>query len=92
MKYDNRKHKRLALQFKVEICHPEHGKRYFVSSNLSDGGLFILTSEFFPVQIGEVVTVQLANQIGDVDEEPPITTMKVVHINPRGVGLEFIEP
>ncbi len=56
---ERRKHNRHAVQARVKLYHPEFGAVDGVSSNISDGGVYVEVAEMPAVRPGEAVKMVL---------------------------------
>jgi len=84
---NQRQHIRTKLRAAVKLSHPKVGDLKLQTSDISDGGAYIL-SEGNPLpNIGEIVHVQVLGMGGD---EAPLVKMKIVRNDSRGIGLEFV--
>jgi ribosomal protein S12 len=86
---NRRKSIRTKLQAKVRLSHPEVGDVHLHTSDISDGGAYILSDGNPLPEVGEVVEVQVQ---GIGSGEAPVVKMRIVRIDNQGVGLEFIDP
>jgi len=72
---------------RVRVIHPSFGEIMTRTVDISDGGASLSLDEWAPPGIGEKVKVQ----VQDLPMEAPIVEMRIVHIGPESVGLEFTE-
>jgi c-di-GMP-binding flagellar brake protein YcgR len=82
-----REHVRTKLRAEVKVSHPKLGDLKLHTSDISDGGAFILAEGNTMPNVGEIVKVQVQG-IGGGDA--PILNMRIVRIDKDGIGLEFI--
>lgn len=85
---NKRKHVRTKLRADVKMCHSELGELDLHTGDVSDGGAYILSEGKTVPSIGAVVDVQVQGIGGD---NAPVVKMRVVRIDNKGMGLEFIE-
>jgi hypothetical protein len=83
---ERRKHIRIAFRAHVKLVHPVVGEHDVEMRDMSDGGVFLLTTNHDDFPIGEVVRIQAL----DI-EDAPILTARVVRHESTGIGLMFIE-
>lgn len=84
---NQRRHPRVPMSVDVKIYHEGIGEKIVKTKNISDSGLFVLTEPNELPKVGEIVTGSVQGMI----ENPPILNMRVVRIEPEGVGLQFFE-
>lgn len=84
---DKRKHIRTKLSARVRISHTT-GSVDIHTSDISDGGAYILSEGNKLPDIGELVDVQIQ---GMGEGEGPVVKMRIVRIDSQGVGLSFID-
>ena len=83
---DRREHIRTAMSAKVKVVHEELGEFIFSTSDISDGGVFIVVdTEPFAPNLGDTVTVQVQG----LPVPAPILEMVVVRKTNDGYGLQF---
>ncbi len=84
---NKRKHIRTPISVKVKIWHDSIGSAVLTTRDVSDGGVFLIT-EGAPIvpPIGTVLKGQVQGPVEDL----PIVQMKVVRMEPEGVGLKFL--
>jgi hypothetical protein len=83
---ERRKHVRIAFRAHVKLMHPVVGEQDVEMRDMSDGGVFLLTTNRDDFPIGELVRVQAL----DI-EDAPILSARVVRHEPTGIALVFIE-
>ncbi len=83
---ERRQHIRTAFRAHVKLMHPVVGEHDVEMRDMSDGGVFLLTTNRDDFPIGEVVQIQAL----DI-EEAPVLSARVVRHEPTGIGLMFIE-
>jgi hypothetical protein len=83
---ERRKHIRTAFRACVKLMHPVAGEQDVEMRDMSDGGVFVLTTNRDAFPIGEVVQIQAL----DI-EDAPVLSARVVRHEPGGIGLMFIE-
>ena len=77
---------RTRVGLKVKISHPEQGELIATTSNISNGGAFILTPPGFKVAVGTVLEVRLL----EVSQATPVLQMEVVRVEPIGIAVKFV--
>lgn len=83
---DRRQHTRTAMTARVRVVHDGCGEFVFSTSDISDGGLFIvMEDDTFKPQLGDKVTVQVQG----LPVPAPILDMRVVRRTEDGLGLQF---
>lgn len=82
---EQRQHQRTAFRAHVKLMHPEAGEHNVEMRDMSDGGLFLLSTNLHSLPVGTVVHVQ-ALEIADA----PVLAAQVVRHDPAGIGLKFI--
>lgn len=87
MSSESRQHIRTALTSSVKIIHPDTGTIEVKTKDISDGGIYILSTITNLPPIGSQVKVQLI----DTPFEAPVLDMLIVRVDPHGIGLKFIE-
>jgi len=89
-KLDNqRSDSRMPINIQVEITHDSIGTIELRTSNMSNGGIFVIVEGEINLEIGTTVKVKVKGKLGD-GEEPPLVDMEVVRIEPVGIGLKFV--
>ncbi|MGK0441633.1 MAG: hypothetical protein ACJA0N_001434 [Pseudohongiellaceae bacterium] len=84
---DKRRDLRTKFRADVRVSHPTVGDVDVHTSDISDGGAFIL-SEGNPMPgLGEVVQVQVQ---GIGDGEAPVVKMRITRSDKDGIGLENV--
>ncbi len=84
---DNRKYVRTRLTSSVQLTHPDIGSVEVKTRDISDGGIYLLSSITNLPPVGSEVTVQLL----DTPFEAPVLTMRIVRVENNGIGLAFID-
>lgn len=87
MSEENRQHIRTKLISRVKLTHPDTGTIEVKTHDISDGGIYLLSPAADLPPIGSQVQVQLI----DTPFEAPVLEMKIVRVDPKGIGLKFIE-
>jgi len=87
MSSDQRQHIRTKLTSNVKLTHPDTGTMVVKTRDISDGGIYLLSSITNLPPIGSQVKVQLM----DTPFEAPILDMIIVRYEHDGIGLAFIE-
>ncbi len=83
---EKRKDIRTRVALKVKISHPEYGDLTATTSNISDGGAFIITPPGVDIPVGTVLKIQLM----DVAQPVPVLHMQVIRKEPLGIAVKFI--
>lgn len=87
MPEDRRRHPRILVNTEIRVTHPSFGSVVLMSSDLSDGGLFILSNDMAMPPAGEIVEVQ-GLAFGDA---APVLKAKIVRVAPTGIAVEFCD-
>lgn len=86
------KNKRVAvrtkLQAQVKLSHPAVGDVKLRTGDISDTGAYILAEGHAMPGVGECVNVQVQ---GMGSGEAPVVKMRIVRIDNKGIGLEFVD-
>lgn len=79
----------VRTQFRAEInvMHESLGVVSVHTADISDGGVYVLSEGKLVLNMGDIVDVQVQSMPGG---EAPVVTMKVVRVDPDGVGLSFV--
>jgi hypothetical protein len=87
---DNRKSPRRDIILDIELSYPSGDKQIVSTRDISDGGVFLILDQLDRPVLGELVGVKL---VGDSIEKEilPGTDAVVVHQEPQGIGLAFIQ-
>ena len=87
---ENRKYPRRNVTLEVELSYPTGDKQIVHTRDISEGGLFLVLDKLDRPILGELLGVKL---VGDsVDKEVlPGDDAVVVHQEPEGIGLAFIQ-
>ncbi len=85
--HEKRQHLRTAVSIKVRVWHDSIGSVIFTTRDVSDGGVFLITSGDPIPPVGTVVQGQVQGPVDDL----PVVTMEVVRLEPTGIGLRFVE-
>lgn len=84
-----RRHRRMKIPLKLELRHPATGKILVAASDMSDGGVFLVTEETSKLKVGESVLVRtLGLGIRGTETGPPLV-MCVVRKTHEGIGLKL---
>ena len=79
---------RTKLRADVKLSHPEVGDVNLHTGDISDTGAYIFAEGQSLPGVGECVNVQVQGMGG---EAAPVVKMRIVRIDNKGVGLEFID-
>ncbi len=80
----------MPINLQVEVTHESIGTVELRTLNISNGGIFVIVEGELKLDVGERVKVKVKGNLGD-GEEPPIVDMKIVRVEPLGLGLKFLE-
>lgn len=83
-----RKHLRTPLKVKFKIWHDSFGELVVATRDVSDGGVFLVINHHSDMP---AVGTELFGQVQDMMADAPIVRMKVVRMEPMGVGLRFLD-
>ena len=83
---ERRQHIRTAFRAHVKLMHPGVGEFDVEMRDMSDGGLFLLTTRHDDFPIGELVRIQALDL-----EDAPVLTARVMRHEATGIGLMFTE-
>lgn len=84
---DKRRMVRTKLRAAVTLSHPQTGVLRVHTSDISDGGAYILAEGNPMPEVGAIVEVQVQDLPGG---DAPTVRMRVVRADADGVGLEFL--
>jgi len=87
MSSELRQHIRTALTSSVKLTHPDTGTIEVKTKDISDGGIYLLSTITNLPPVGSQVKVQLI----DTPFEAPVLDMIIVRLDPNGIGLKFLE-
>ncbi len=87
MSKKKQKHVRTAFSGKVKVTQSNSNSHSLKLRDISDDGVFLVTTEAQLFEIEEVVEIQIQNMAADA----PILKMKVVRKAEGGYGLMFVE-
>jgi len=87
MIHEKRKYIRTKLTSSVKLSHPDTGTIEVVTKDISDGGIYLITSNSKLPEVGSEVKVQLI----DTPFEAPKLDMKIIRLENIGLGLAFLE-
>jgi len=83
---DKRDNLRTPMKCQVKVTHPNIGEVMVNTRDISDGGLFLLTESIPMPPVGTIVQ----GQVQGMGIEGPILKLKIVRLEPAGIGLKFI--
>jgi hypothetical protein len=83
---EKRKHIRTAFSADVKLIHAAVGELKLTMRDMSDGGVFLFSTELAELPLGALVQIQAL----DV-EDAPLLNAVIVRREPAGVGLQFVE-
>lgn len=84
---NQRKHLRTPLKVKFKIWHDSVGEMLVATRDVSDGGVFLVINQLEAIP---PVGTELFGQVQGLMADAPIVRMKVVRVEPMGVGLRFL--
>jgi len=87
MSKELRQHVRTSLTSRIKLTHPDTGTIEVKTKDISDGGIYILSTINNLPPVGSQVKVQLI----DTPFEAPVLDMIIVRHEPNGIGLKFLE-
>lgn len=85
---NKRDHLRTPLKVQLRIDHPVHGQLMVMTRDISETGVFVVVDD---AQNLLQVDEEVSGQVQGLPIEAPILKMKVVRVEPLGVGLSFLE-
>jgi len=83
---DNRIDLRTPMKCQVKVSHDSIGEILVNTRDISDGGIFLLTENIDMPPVGTVIE----GQVQGMGMVAPIIKMKIVRLEPAGIGLKFI--
>ena len=83
---EKRKHIRTAFSATVKFMHASVGELDLKMRDMSDGGVFLFSTELADLPLGEVVQIQAL----DIEEAPLLNAI-IVRRETDGIGLQFVE-
>ncbi len=83
---DKRQDVRTPMSARIKLFHDEFGELEVHSSDLSDGGVFILLKPNKVLSVGQVIKFQ----VQDLPIKARIVETEVVRLDDEGVGLKFL--
>ncbi len=86
MSEENRHSLRTPMKCQVKVTHPTIGEVTVNTRDISDSGIFLLTEDIAMPPIGTIVQ----GQVQGMGAEGPILKLKIVRMEPAGIGLKFI--
>jgi hypothetical protein len=86
---DSRQHPRVQLPFEVELAHPSLGRIRRVVRDVSQGGLFVVT-DTGTLKPGAKIKVTVLSAALVESTATPTIDMEVARVDPRGLGLKFV--
>jgi len=87
---ENRKSPRRDVILDVELSYPSGDKQVVSTRDISEGGIFLILDQLDRPVLGELVGVKLKGDSAE-KETLPGTEAIVVHQEPQGIGLAFIQ-
>ena len=87
MIHEKRQHIRTKLTSSVKLSHPDTGTIEVETKDISDGGVYLISSNASLPEAGSEVKVQLI----DTPFEAPELDMKIIRLEDGGLGLAFLE-
>jgi len=83
---EKRKHIRTAFSANVKFVHTSVGELNLKMRDMSDGGVFLFSTDLVDLPLGELVQIQ-AQDI----EGAPLLNAVIVRRETAGIGLKFVE-
>jgi len=83
---DSRNDLRTPMKCQVKVSHDSIGEILVNTRDISDGGIFLLTEDIDMPPVGTIVQ----GQVQGMGMVAPILKMKIVRLEPAGIGLKFI--
>jgi hypothetical protein len=83
---DKRTDHRTPMKCRVKVTHPIIGEVTVNTRDISDSGIFLLTENIEMPPIGTIVQ----GQVQDMGETAPILKLRIVRLEPAGIGLKFV--
>ncbi|WP_447595443.1 PilZ domain-containing protein [Aquipseudomonas campi] len=84
---NKRVHLRTPLKVQLRIDHPVHGQLMVTTRDISETGVYVVVDD---AQSLLRVDEEVNGQVQGLPIEAPILAMKVVRVEPMGVGLTFL--
>lgn len=84
---DKRQYVRTPLRTTILLTHDSFGEMLVKTRDISQGGVFLVTSELSMPPVGTIIQGQVQDDYG----ERPVVKMEIVRVDPNGIGLKFIE-
>ncbi len=85
---EQRKQVRTKLRVAVKVCHAGLGELLLHTSDISDSGVYIFAEGCELPAVGDEVTVEVQGLPGD---DAPVVPMRIVRVDAKGMGLEYID-
>jgi len=83
---EKRKHVRTAFSANVKFMHASVGELDLKMRDMSDGGVFLFSTDLADLPLGEMVQIQAL----DIEDAPLLNAI-IVRRETDGIGLQFIE-
>lgn len=83
---EKRKHIRTAFSANVKFMHASVGELDLKMRDMSDGGVFLFSTDLADLPLGEVVQIQAL----DIEDAPLLNAI-IVRRETDGIGLQFVE-
>jgi hypothetical protein len=84
--FSQRQENRTPMKCQIKVSHPSIGEVVVSTRDISDSGVFLLTENITMPPVGAIVQ----GQVQGMGETAPILNMKIVRMEPAGVGLKFV--
>lgn len=84
---DQRRHRRMQVQMKVQLTHPDLGVIELMTKDVSEAGLYVLVDDCFDLPLGERVQVRTIKLGEDQKEVSEVLSMRIVRKDSDGIGL-----
>jgi len=76
---------RTEFSAEVKLMHPELGSLCVQTRDISEGGVYLLTSDQVNFPVGTELTVQAQ----DMADDAPVVKATIVRLDPEGIALMF---
>jgi c-di-GMP-binding flagellar brake protein YcgR len=83
---EKRKHVRTAFSAYVKFMHASVGELKLKMRDMSDGGVFLFSTDLADLPLGEAVQIQAL----DIEDAPLLNAI-IVRRETVGIGLRFVE-
>jgi PilZ domain len=87
---DKRRSPRKSVKLSIKLTYPSGDSQLVHTRDISDSGVFLILDKLDKPSIGELVTVELLDDIQNTEVFPSSEAI-VVRQESEGIGLAFIE-